>query len=63
MRRVCFMMDYDSAGDYRRHEACFSSASQTQTYTYDGDGLRRGKVVGAIRTTFVWDGSDYLMEY
>jgi YD repeat-containing protein len=36
------------------------------THGYDGDGLRRYKIefgVGPVRTTFVWDGTDYLGEY
>lgn len=37
--------------------------SPTATYTYSGDGLRRtAQELGGARTTFVWDGSDYLGE-
>ena len=32
------------------------------TMLYDGDGLRRLKQTSSQRTTYVWDGSDYLGE-
>ncbi len=37
------------------------------TNTYSGDGLRRSTNIGkdegdSALTTFIWDGSDYLME-
>jgi hypothetical protein len=32
------------------------------TFTYDGDGLKRSEALGASKTTLVWDGSDYLGE-
>ena len=33
------------------------------TSLYEGDGLRRVKIAASVRSTYVWDGSDYLMEY
>ena len=39
-----------------------TNATTRETYTYDGDGLRRTKKLGLATTTFVWDGSDYLQE-
>ena len=33
-----------------------------ETMTYDGDGLRRVKEDGKRRTTYIWDGADYLAE-
>lgn len=30
------------------------------TMTYDGDGLRRSLHIGSTKTTFIWDGTDYL---
>jgi hypothetical protein len=39
-----------------------NAAGSLETYTYDGDGLRRSMRVGATTTTYVWDGSDYLGE-
>jgi YD repeat-containing protein len=33
------------------------------TYTYEADGLRRSaQEPGGSLTTFIWDGTDYLME-
>ena len=36
--------------------------SNISTMQYDGDGLRRVLEEGLVRTTFVWDGDDYLGE-
>ena len=33
------------------------------TSLYEGDGLRRVKITVSVRSTHVWDGSDYLGEY
>lgn len=33
------------------------------TSLYEGDGLRRTKITATVRSTYVWDGSDYLGEY
>ena len=32
------------------------------TMTYDGSGLRRSRHMNGVRTTYIWDGSDYLGE-
>lgn len=38
-------------------------AGTLSTYSYNGDGLRRNAFeVGSTLPTFIWDGSDYLME-
>ena len=38
-------------------------AGTLSTYSYNGDGLRRSAFeAGSTLTTFIWDGSDYLME-
>jgi|GEM_PF-687004 len=33
-----------------------------ETYTYDGDGMRRNKVTSAQTNNFVWDGANVLQE-
>ena len=30
------------------------------TFTYSGDGLKRSESEGAVTTTLIWDGDDYL---
>lgn len=32
------------------------------TMTFDGSGLRRSRHMNGVLTTYIWDGSDYLME-
>ena len=32
------------------------------TMTYDGSVLRRSRHMNGVRTTYIWDGSDYLGE-
>src|SRR2546430_10250523 len=35
----------------------FKTAGTTTIYSYDGDGLRTSKTVGAATTSYVWDVS------
>ena len=44
----------------------YDAAGRTTSVTtslYEGDGLRRVKITVSVRSTHVWDGSDYLGEY
>ena len=49
-------MAYYSENRLRWHQFGASAA----TYTYDGDGKKRGEGVDGTTTTLVWDGDDYL---
>jgi len=49
---------------YDKNNRLPSHAQSTvrNTFTYDGDGLKRCEILGSSRTTLVWDGTDYLGE-
>ena len=49
-------MSYDKENRLKVHQ----SGSSTATYTCDGDGMKRLEPVDGVRTTLVWDGTDYL---
>lgn len=40
-----------------------TSNGQTATYTYNGDGLRTSKTIGAVTTSHIWDGDQIAFEY
>jgi RHS repeat-associated protein len=39
-----------------------SATGAVQTFTYDGDGVRRSEVDGATTSNFIWDGNNLLQE-
>ena len=49
-------MGYDKENRLQRYE----DGEKIATYLYDGDGLKRVELVNGVRTTIVWDGTDYL---
>ena len=49
-------MSYDKENRLTVHR----SGSSVATYAYDGIGLKRVEYVDGVRTTLVWDGTDYL---
>ena len=54
-------LTYDAENRQKEYREMVAGALSITTYQYDGDGLKRLAVnPDATRTSFVWDGQDYL---